>query len=306
MSHVNSSSDHTRLNLSAAFAAVLVALVLVALKAWALAETQSLSVAAALADSALDLMISAGGLAAIAYAARPPDHDHRFGHSSAEDLAALGQALFLTGAALVLVVVSIQRLSAPEPVTLKSEGIGIFVLILSIALTLCLILWQRHVARQTGNRVVAADALHYVGDMVPNLGAIVALWVSARYGVSGIDSVFALVAAGMLLFGAVRIGSGAWNALMDHSADTGLIDRIECVIASYPGVLGFHDLRTRTSGSILFIDFHIEVDGAQSLNEAHNISAGLKHQLRQQFENADVLIHKDPFRGAETAPDVAD
>lgn len=298
MSHAHSYSAHsTRLNLSAALAAVLVALLLVVLKAWALAETQSLSVAAALADSALDLMISAGGLAAIAYAARPADDDHRFGHSSAEDLAALGQALFLTGAALVLTVVSIQRLLAAEPVRLKAEGVGIVVMALSIVLTLGLILWQRHVARRTGNRVVAADALHYVGDMVPNMGAILALWISARFGISGIDSLFALIAAGMLLFGAYRIGSGAWHALMDRSADAELIAEVEGIIADYEGVMGFHDLRTRTSGSILFIDFHIEVDGAQSLNEAHDISAGLKHALRQRFENADVLIHKDPFRG---------
>jgi ferrous-iron efflux pump FieF len=296
MSHVHSPSGHTRLNLSAAFAAVLVALVLVALKAWALAETQSLSVAATLADSALNLMISAGGLAAIAYAARPADEDHRFGHSSAEDLAALAQALFLTGAALVLAVVSVQRLLASEPVRLKEEGTGIVVLAVSIVLTLCLILWQRHVAQKTGNRVVAADSLHYVGDMVPNLGAIMALWVSARYGISGIDSLFALIAAGMLFYGAYRIGGGAWHALMDRSADEALIAEIEQMIADYPGVLGFHDLRTRTSGSVLFIDFHIEVDGSQSLNEAHDISAGLKHSLRLRFEHADVLIHKDPYR----------
>jgi len=48
----------TSLNLSAGLASVAVALVLVGLKLWALAATGSLSVAAALADSALDLMLS--------------------------------------------------------------------------------------------------------------------------------------------------------------------------------------------------------------------------------------------------------
>jgi ferrous-iron efflux pump FieF len=63
-----------------------------ALKLWALAETGRCPIAASLADSALDLMMSLGAAAAIIYAARPADEDHAFGHTSAEDLAALAQS----------------------------------------------------------------------------------------------------------------------------------------------------------------------------------------------------------------------
>ena len=68
-------SADTRLNLSAGLASVIVAIVLVALKLWAFSATQSLSVAASLADSALDFMVSLGALAAIYYAARPADEE---------------------------------------------------------------------------------------------------------------------------------------------------------------------------------------------------------------------------------------
>ncbi len=68
---------------------------LVGLKLWALGATGALSVAASLADSAMDLMVSLGAMAALVYAAKPADEDHAFGHTSAEDLAALGQALFI-------------------------------------------------------------------------------------------------------------------------------------------------------------------------------------------------------------------
>ncbi|HBR99401.1 MAG TPA: hypothetical protein DD979_18790 [Gammaproteobacteria bacterium] len=87
--------SHKKLNLSAGMASVSVALVLVGLKLWALGQTGALSVAASLADSAMDLMVSLGGLAAIWYAARPADEDHAFGHTSAEDLAALGHPVEL-------------------------------------------------------------------------------------------------------------------------------------------------------------------------------------------------------------------
>jgi len=283
-----------RLNLSAGAASVTVALLLVVLKAWALAETQALSVAATLADSGLDLLVSASGLAAIAYAARPPDEDHAFGHGSAEDLAALGQALFLLGAAGAIGALALGRLVSGAVSPLQGEGTGIAVLALSIALTLALVAWQRHVARATGNRVVRADMLHYVSDLLPNIGAIAALWVSARFGVGGVDSAVALGAAVVLAWGALRIGGGAWHALMDRHADPALIAGIERAAAEQPGIEGLHDLRTRTAGGHVFVDFHVEIDGALPLAEAHEIAAALKRRLLASHPRTDILIHMDP------------
>jgi ferrous-iron efflux pump FieF len=208
-----------RMNLSAGLASVLVASVLVVLKLWALGETGALSVAASLADSAMDLMVSLGAMAAIVYAARPPDEDHVFGHSSAEDLAALGQSLFILISALVITAAALTRLLSPEPVVLAAEGRGMIAMGLSVLLTLGLVLWQTRVARRTGSRVVKADRLHYLGDLLPNLGAIASLWASSRFGLVQIDSVMALAAAGMLMIGALKIGRGAWDALMDRTAD---------------------------------------------------------------------------------------
>lgn len=284
------------MNLSAGLASVSVALVLVLLKLWALGETQALSIAASLADSAMDLMVSLGGLAAIIYAARPADEDHHFGHSSAEDLAALGQALFILVSAGVIFWAAARRILSDDPVHLMAQGRGIVVMVVSVALTLGLVLWQRRVARKTGSRVVKADQLHYLGDLLPNLGAILALWASAALDLQGVDSAVAMGAAVMLAVGALGIGRGAWHALMDRSADPEIVAGIEAIARDWPGLHGFHDLQTRTAGSKLFINLHIELDGEQTLHQAHSIGAGLKHALIQAFPNAEVIIHKDPVR----------
>jgi ferrous-iron efflux pump FieF len=294
--------DQTRLNISAGVASVTVALVLVALKLWALAETGALSIAASLADSALDLMVSLGGLAAIVYAARPPDEDHAFGHSSAEDLAALGQSIFIFVSAGVIAAAAVARLLAETPPELRSEGRGMIVMAVSILLTISLVLWQRRVAARTGNRVVKADSLHYLGDLLPNVGAIVSLWASARYGLTSIDSVVALGAAAILAVGALRIGKGAWDALMDRTADPRMVTRIGEIADDWPGVFGHHDLKTRTAGSRVFVNMHIELDGAQSLDEAHAIGAALRRAILNEFPQADVIIHKDPV-GVQPHPD---
>ncbi len=293
--------DHARLNRTAGIASVAVALVLVALKLWALAATGALSVAASLADSAMDLMVSLGGLAAILYAQRPPDEDHAFGHSSAEDLAALGQSVFILLAAGAIAWAATMRLIAPQPVPLAAEGWGIAVMLVSILMTLGLVLWQGKVARTTGNRVVAADRLHYLGDLVPNVGAIAALGASAALGLARIDAVVALGAAGMLAVGALGIFRGAWDALMDRRADPAVIAGIEAIVKRWPGVRGYHDLRTRQSGATIFVNLHIELDGRQSLDDAHAIGAALKRAIRAAYPRADVIIHKDPARQDDRA-----
>lgn len=291
-----------RLNLSAGVLSVAVALVLVLAKLWALAQTGSLSVAATLADSGLDLMMSLGGLAAIAYAAKPADDDHAFGHTSAEDLAALGQSLFILASAGVISVAAVTRLLAEEVALPMREEQGMAVIVASILITLALVIWQRRVIARTGNRVVQADNLHYLSDLVPNFGALVALYASSQFGLAQIDSIVALGAAGLLAIGAVRIGKAAWDALMDRSADAETLAGIAELARTFPGVRGYHDLKTRVAGSTIFVNIHIELDGAQTLEEAHAIGAALRRAIIDRYPRADVLIHKDPV-GVARHPD---
>jgi ferrous-iron efflux pump FieF len=281
------------LAISAGLASVLVAGLLVALKLWALAETGALSIAASLADSAMDLMMSLGAAAAIVYAARPADEDHAFGHTSVEDLTALAQAIFILISAGVIGLSAAVRLMAPEPPQLAAEGRGLIVMVTSVTLTLGLVWWQGRVARRTGSKVVAADRLHYLGDLLPSLGAIAALWASSRYGIGSVDAVVALGAAGVLVVGALRIGKGAWDALMDRAAHPDIQAGIAQIARDWPGVRGFHDLKTRTAGSRVFVHLHIELDGDQPLRDAHEIGAGLRRAILAAYPQTDVIIHKD-------------
>jgi ferrous-iron efflux pump FieF len=279
-------------------ASVSVALILVLAKYWAFEHTGALSIAASLVDSALDLVMALGGLMAIFYAARPPDDDHTFGHTSAEDLAALGQSGFILMSCAIIAWSALQRLLTPTPVEVQFETRGIVVMIASIVLTAALILWQRRVAKRTGSKVVAADSLHYVGDLIPNIGAIIALIAASAYDFHRIDSIVALGAAGMLAISALRIGKSALDALMDRAAPMETITKIESIAANHPGLRGYHDLKTRMAGSKVFVHLHIELDGEQTLREAHDIGKALKAKICAAIPNCDVIIHKDVARDA--------
>ncbi len=288
-----STSLPSRLNLSAGLASATVALVLVGLKLWALAGTGALSVAASAADSALDLMMSLGALAAMAYAARPADEDHAFGHSSAEDLAALGQSVIVGASAVAIGATALTRLLSPAPTALTHEVRGVVVMVVSILLTGTLVWWQGRVARRTGSKVVAADRLHYLGDLLPAMGAIVSLVAARAFGLMQVDALVGLGAAAMLAMGALRIFRGAWDALMDRSAPPEVLEGIRTLAENWPGVLGFHDLKTRTAGSRIFVNLHLEMDGDLPLRTAHEIGAGLKRTIVLAYPQCDVIIHKD-------------
>lgn len=292
-----------RLSLSAGAASVAVAAVLVGLKLWALYHTGALSIAASLADSAMDLIMSLGAAAAILYAAQPADDDHAFGHSAAEDLAALAQSLFILLSAGAIGWGATGRLLSATPPVIADEAAGMAVMLVSMALTLALVGWQGRVAARTGNKVVAADRLHYLGDLIPSFGALVALWASSRWGIYKIDAAVALVAAGIMVFGALHIGKGAWDALMDRQADPETIARIAAIARGWPGVRGFHDLKTRTAGSRVFIHLHIELDGEQSLREAHDIGAALRRAILAAIPGSDVIIHKDVAPAVDGRPE---
>ena len=288
----------SRLNVRAGVASVTVAACLVLIKLWALGETGALTVAASLADSAVDLMVSLGAIAAMVYAARPPDADHAFGHTSAEDIAALGQAFFIAVSGLVIGAAAVMRLASHAPSHLAQEGRGIAAMALSVVLTLGLVTYQARIARRTGSRVVKADRLHYIGDLVPSAGALVSLWASAALGLDQIDAVIAIAAALMLVAGSARIGRGAFDALMDRRADPAVVAAIAQQVRGWPGVAGFHDLRTRTAGARVFVQVHVELDGALSLREAHDIAAGLRRAILARHPQADVIIHKDVATGS--------
>src|SRR6202000_289213 len=133
----------------AAIASLCVSGFLVAIKAVAYFRSDSVSVLAALADSALDLFTSTLNLIAIRSALTPADDEHRFGHGKAEPLAGLAQGAFIAGSATFLVVQAVTRFIDPDPVV--EEKWALIIMCVSIAFAVALVLYQRRVVAQTGS-----------------------------------------------------------------------------------------------------------------------------------------------------------
>jgi ferrous-iron efflux pump FieF len=280
------------LNRRAALASTTVATLLLALKGWAVLSTGSLAMLGSLADTMLDLVASLATLLGVWIAALPDDHNHRFGHGKAEALAAMFQVVLISLSALGLAFRAVTQLFVPGGV--QDPGDGIVVSLIAIAATLALVAYQHNVIRRTGSLAIATDHVHYRADLLLNLAVIAALALDHWGHVPGADAGFALGIAGWLGWGAWGASQDAIEQLMDHEWPLEKRERFLAVAALHPALKGIHDLRTRTSGNRDFVQFHVWVDGAMTVTEAHHVMDEIEELLGREFPDTEFLIHPDP------------
>tara|TARA_B110000503_G_scaffold53258_1_gene85704 strand:- start:30393 stop:31286 length:894 start_codon:yes stop_codon:yes gene_type:complete len=275
----------------ATWASVLVALSLIIIKTWAWDQTQSVSLLASLIDSIMDSAASLINFFAVRYAMAPADKEHRFGHGKAEALAGLVQALLILSSIGLLLSQTLGRFW--DPVMVENTPLGISVMIASMVLTAALIVLQQHVIKRTQSTAIEADSLHYVSDLFMNFGVIIAL-VLAAYGFYGADPYLALGISAYVVYSAWRIARTAFHLLLDHE----LSDEERLIITqlalTQPLVLGMHDLRSRQSGHMQFIQLHLDLQEDMLLMHAHDVADALEQRIIEAFPYADVIIHLDP------------
>jgi ferrous-iron efflux pump FieF len=285
-------AERSRLATRAAVASVAVAVLLLGLKAWAAYTTGSMAMLGSLADTGLDVIASLVTLTGVRIAALPADSDHRFGHGKAEALVALVQVVLIATSALWIAFRSVERLMAGSET--RSTEIGIGVSVVAMAATLLLIAYQRTVVARTGSVAIAADRAHYQSDLLLNISVIAALMLDQYADLLGADAVFGLLIAAWLLFGAWRSAGHAVNQLMDKEWPEEERAAFLAAAADFPELEGLHDLRTRSSGSHHFVQFHVWVPGDWTVREAHDRLDAVEEALQARFPRTEILIHLDP------------
>lgn len=281
-----------RLMRYATYASVGVASILIVAKLIAWSLTGSVAMLSTLVDSLLDALASIVTLIAVRHALMPADREHRFGHGKAEALAALAQSAFVAGSAIIVLFHAGTRLLQPRP--LAATDIGIAVMVGSILLTLALVAFQYYVVKKSNSLAIAADTLHYKGDLLINLAVLVALILTPYFDAPFIDPLTGAGIAAYLLYGAWRIVKDALDMLMDRELPEEDRQRIRAIANRHKDVCSLHDLRTRRSGTDVFIQLHLELDPDITLMAAHLIADEVELEIQKAFEGAEVLIHQDP------------
>lgn len=284
-------AEYNKLVKRAANLAIVVAVSLIFIKAFAWWKTGSISILAAMTDSVVDLFASLTNILVLRFALQPADEKHAFGHGKAESLAALAQSAFISGSAVFLLLQGTHKLTNPELIS-QSE-IGVIVSLISIMATALLVAYQRYVVRLTQSPAIEADSLHYQTDLFMNAAILVAMLLNGA-GFVYADALFAIGIALYIAFSAVKMFWEAVQTLLDQALPDEDIALIQEIASQHPNVLGVHDILTRRAGAVRFIQLHLELDDHLTLLVAHEITDSLEQKLLAAFPMSEVIIHQEP------------
>jgi len=267
---------------------------LILLKVIAGSLTGSIAILTEAVHSSIDLIASLVAYMSVRIADEPADESHRYGHEKVENLAAAFEALLILVGSAAIAFEAIRRLIAGG--TTQRLGIGIAVIGFSAAVNLVVSVVIARGGRRTGSPALEGDAAHLRTDAVSSLVVLVALILVAVTGAQWIDPVAALLIAAAIVVTGLRLLVRAGEVLVDQSLPAPETDAIAQVIEGFGdrGVVGFHELRTRSGGSQRYVDVHIQFREGTSLEQAHSTAHALKDQIASELGGADVLIHLEP------------
>lgn len=292
---MTSPRDHTLLTASASIA---VALTVMAIKYLAYAVTGSVALLSDALESIVNLVTAIAALIAIRVSKRPADKRHPFGHHKAEYFSAALEGMLIIVAALFILREAYDALLVPRALTEPALGI-----LINVAATLLNAVWAWFLisrGRAWRSPALAADGWHILADVVTSLGVLAGLVLAAATGWYVLDPLLAAMVAIHILWAGFKLATKSLSGLMDETAGAEIEDRIRGLITSNgDGALQVHDIRTRTAGSVTFVEFHLVVPGSMTVAQSHVICDRLEAAIEDGIPGAEVIIHVEPEHKAK-------
>lgn len=272
-----------------------VAFVLVTLKLSVGIISGSVAVLASAIDSLLDLVVSAFNYFALHNSEKEPDEKFNFGRRKLEPLAAVIEGTIISLSALFIFYEAISKMVQGSVITHLDASL--IVMGISIVITAGLVIFLKYIAKQTGNMVIKADALHYQTDLLSNGAVLASLAFISLTEYTFIDPLLGIGISIYMLYSAFPLIKEGIMMLLDAALDAQSVARITALLDNEQNISSYHDLRTRQSGSDIYISVHIVFNVSTSLFDAHQVGDRIEYALINLFPDNTVhaLIHLDPY-----------
>jgi len=243
--------------------------------------------------SFLDVVSASMAFYTVREAGKPADHDHPFGHGKIETLSSLFESLLLVVAAGMIIWEGVEHLQNPRPVT--HEVLAMATIAVSMIVSYAVYRHQSAAGAVTESSAIRVNALHFLADVVASLGVLIGLGLLKLTGWQVIDPIMAFAVAAYIMAVSAKQVRGALQELSDTTLPAGEIAAIRAVIDEFKNeMIEAHDLRTRKSGAIRHIDFHLVVWGTMTVKDSHSLCDRIEDRLAEKIANASVTIHVEP------------
>ncbi len=260
-----------------AILAILVGLIVFVLKLIAYFLSNSVALLSDALESTINIVASIMMFYALNLASQPEDEDHRYGHQKAENISALVEGILIIIAAILIIEAAVGRLS--DPIPLEDINLGLIISLGATSLNGILAWAMMKEARKSRSMALEGDAKHLFSDVVSSAGVVVGLIIAVLTDLYVLDSVIAMVVAVLLIRMGVEVLRKTTRDLMDATCEEEELV-IVGVLEKNQDLLEYHDLRTRRSGTTVFMDVHICIDGKKTVSEGQGIVAKVEEELK--------------------------
>jgi cation diffusion facilitator family transporter len=277
-----------------ALISVAAAVGLIAIKLSVGLASDSLGLLSEAVHSGTDLVAALLTFFALGVAGRPADREHPYGHGKAEHLAALAEATFLIAASLFIGVQAVRALvsgeHAPNAAWWTFAAIGAV-----IALDAGRAFASVRAARRYGSAALAANALHFAGDLAGTLAVLIGLLLT-RAGHPAADPAAAIFVACLVLVAAARLVRTNADILLDR-APASATERARDAIEALSPEVELRRLRLRSAAGRIFADAVIGVPPADAVGQGHAAASAVEDALAEALPGSDVVVHVEPRSG---------
>jgi len=230
------------------------------------------------------------GLIVAAFAFRPPDLGHPYGHRKFETAATSLIGIALLALAWEIFSTAFGRTSRPELPEISLLNWA--VMAATIGVNVFVSAYEAREGRRLQSAFLVADSSHTRADLYVSLG-VVASFVAASLGVAWADPLVAVVIAAIIAGQAGVILLSAFHVLTDRAALPA--QEIERLAAGVAGVVSVHDVRTRGRRDAIYVDLTVRLAGETSLRDAHDVADRIEETLARAHPGiADVVVHLEP------------
>ena len=258
----------------------------------------SVSIVSEAIHSGMDLIASMVAFLAVRESAKPADKDHPYGHGKIENISGIVEGLLIFVAAGMIIFKAVKKIS--EPAEIEQANIAIAVMLISAMINFFVSRKLYKVSQEEDSMALEADALHLKTDVYTSLGVGAGILLMKLTGLFILDSIVAILVALLIIKEAWELSKNAFDYLMDVRLSDEEEANIEKVIGEHSHqFIDYHKLKTRKSGNMKHIDFHITVDPQLTVKETHDIIGYMKKDMNEKFKNTRVNIHIDPYKEEE-------
>lgn len=286
--------------LAIAMTSILIGVIVLGLKGLAWWLTGSIALYSDALESIVNVVTAIGALIAVRLSLRPADDTLPYGYHKAEYFSAVLVGVMIIVAAILILREAFFGFLAPELPDAPVEGLAVSGVATAINLVWAMVLLRQ--GRQAKSPAIAADGKHLMTDVMSTGGVLVGLVLVYTTGIAQLDAVLAALVAINILWSGWGVIRDSVGGLMDVAVPAETQKTIREVISiNADGALEAHDIRTRQAGKMTFIDFHLVVPGAMTVDAAHTICDEIEAKLREAVKDVQITIHVEPENKAKHA-----